>query len=274
MERRGVLVFLLIAFGLAWAGVLVAVLAGASMENPLVQLPIAFSPAIAAFVVRRWVTREGFRDAGLAPRIRQAKAYYLLALAGPVLIVAAIIALAGALGLYDPDGTPLPEPLSLLGVLGVAVATAPIFFGEELGWRSYLQQRVSRQPLRAVLITGVIWGVWHYPLAFTDYVEYANPLLGLTTWTLQAVLLAVILAWLFVRSRSVWVPCVAHAGNNMIISAISGPLLIEGSGLDPATVDLLGLVPLGAIAAWIVVSGQLNRGAALAQTHQVPAHAA
>ena len=274
MERRAVLIFLLIAFGLAWAGVFVAQLTGASLENPLVQLPIAFAPAVAAVVVRRWVTKEGFRDAGLALRIREAKVYYLLALAGPVLIVAAVIALAAALGLYRPGATPLPGPLSLLGAVGVAAATAPIFFGEELGWRSYLQQRVSRRPLRAVLVTGIIWGLWHAPLVFTDYVAYANPVLGIATWTLQAVLLAIILAWLFVRSGTVWVPCVAHAGNNMIISAISGALLMDGAGLDPATVDLIGLAPLAAIAGWIVLSGQLSRGAALPQTHLAHAHAA
>jgi membrane protease YdiL (CAAX protease family) len=269
MERRGVLVFLLIAFGLAWAGVLVAQLAGASMENPLVQLPMAFSPAVAAFVVRRWVTKEGFRDTGLALRLREAKAYYLLALVGPVVLVAAMIALAGALGLYRPDAAPLPGPLSVLGSLGIAVATMPIFFGEEFGWRSYLQQRLGRRPLRAVIITGVIWGVWHYPLAFTEYVDYANPVLGLTTWTIHAVLLAIILAWLFVRSRSIWVPCLAHAGNNMIIGMFSGALLMDGSGLDPATVDLIGLAPLAAIAGWIVFSGQLSRGVSLPQTHDV-----
>ena len=274
MERKGVLVFLLIAFGLAWTGVLIAQLAGASMENPLVQLPMAFSPAIAAFVVRRWVTKEGFRDAGLALRLREAKAYYLLALFGPVVIVAAMIALAGALGLYRPDVAPLPGPLSLLGSLGIAVATVPIFFGEEFGWRSYLQQRVSRRPLRAVLITGVIWGIWHYPLVFTDYVDYANPLLGITTWTLHAVLLAIVLAWLFLRSRSVWVPCVAHAGNNLIIGAVSGALLVDGSGLDPAIVDMLDIVPLAVIAGWILLSGQLNRGAALPQASHVEVQAA
>jgi membrane protease YdiL (CAAX protease family) len=186
----------------------------------------------------------------------------------------AMIALAGALGLYRPDVAPLPGPVSVLGSLGIAVATIPIFFGEEFGWRSYLQQRVSQRPLPAVLITGVIWGAWHYPLVFTDYVDYANPAVGITTWTLHAVLLAIVLAWLFVRSRSVWVPCLAHAGNNLIIGAISGTLLVDGAGLDPAIVDLLDIILLAAIAGWIFLSGQLNRGAALPQTHQVPARAA
>jgi uncharacterized protein len=98
--------------------------------------------------------------------------------------------------------------------------------------------------------------------------------LGITTWTLHAVLLAIVLAWLFVRSRSVWVPCLAHAGNNLVIGAISGTLLMDGAGLDPAIVDLLDIIPLAVIAGWIVLSGQLNRGAALPKAPIVQAHAA
>jgi CAAX protease family protein len=55
MKTRGVLAYLLLAFGLAWSTIFVArLLLGLSLENPLVQIPIAFSPAIAAVIVRRW----------------------------------------------------------------------------------------------------------------------------------------------------------------------------------------------------------------------------
>jgi membrane protease YdiL (CAAX protease family) len=152
LTTRGVLTFLLISFGLAWGAVLVAHLVlDMSLVNPLVQLPIAFSPAIAAVIVRKWVTREGFRDAGLRPHVRTAGFYYLLAWIGPVLVLAVTIGLAVALGLYRPDFSPLrqvipgmelPEPVGLL-VLAVPVLLLPAFWGEEFGWRSYLQLRVS-----------------------------------------------------------------------------------------------------------------------------------
>jgi len=44
-------------------------------------------------------------------------------------------------------------------------------------------------------------------------VDYSSRLLGILTWTLTIILQAIILAWLFLRSGSVWVPCLAHAGN-------------------------------------------------------------
>ncbi|MEV0719220.1 type II CAAX endopeptidase family protein [Asanoa sp. NPDC050611] len=259
----GVPAFLLIAFGLAWSGVLVAhAVLGWSMADPLTQLafavPIAFGPAIAALVVRRWVTREGFADAGLRPRLRVARRYYLVAWFGPLLVVAVTVGLATALRLYEPTADDLPGPATLLLVLAAPVVLAPLFWGEEFGWRSYLQQRTGRNPARAALVTGLVWAAWHYPLVLTDYADYANPVLGLVSWTLLIVAQAVILAWLFLRSGSVWVACVAHAGNNMVIGTLTAALLIDGGGLDPAVADLLGLVPLAAVGAWILLTGRLR----------------
>jgi hypothetical protein len=44
-----------------------------------IALPGALSPAIAAIIVRKWVTREGFVDAGLKPNLSKAWRYYLFA---------------------------------------------------------------------------------------------------------------------------------------------------------------------------------------------------
>jgi membrane protease YdiL (CAAX protease family) len=266
-QAGGVLVFLLIAFGLAWGSLFVAHwVLDLSLVNPLVQLPMAFSPAIAALIVRRWVTREGFRDAGLRPRVKAARRYYLLAWAYPVVVLAATIGLAMLMGLYRLDVSPLRTlfgvelpALAAFGLLlAVPVLAAPAFWGEEFGWRSYLQQRVGRRPVTAALVTGVIWAAWHYPLAFSDYVTYDNPAVGILIWTLRTVPLAVTLAWLFLRSGSVWVPCVAHAGSNLIAGTLTQVLLIEDAGLDPTTVELLGLFPVAAIALWILLTGQLT----------------
>ncbi|WP_336211842.1 CPBP family intramembrane glutamic endopeptidase [Nonomuraea sp. LPB2021202275-12-8] len=268
LTTKGVLTFLLISFGLAWGAVLVAhFVLDMSLVNPLVQLPMAFSPAIAAVIVRLWVTGEGFRDAGLRPRVRAAGVYYLLAWIGPVLVLAVTVGLAIVLGLYRLDFSPLrqlvpgmdlPVPAVLLLLLAAPVLLLPAFWGEEFGWRSYLQPRASRSLVQAALITGIIWSVWHYPLVFTDYVEYSDPFLGLATWTLLIVAQAIILAWLFLRSGSVWVPCLAHAGNNLIIGTFSFLFLAEGGGLDMPTIELLQLVPLSALCAWILLTGRLH----------------
>jgi hypothetical protein len=67
-RTKGIVVYLLIAFGLAWIPWELVIRNGVSVRTPMFQLaslPSAFAPAFAAFVVRKWLTREGFAHAGL-----------------------------------------------------------------------------------------------------------------------------------------------------------------------------------------------------------------
>ena len=71
-RTRGILAYVAISFGLAWTLWTPPLLFAAG--DPLFQfaiLPGAFAPAVSSFVVRRWVTGEGFADAGLNPRLRR-----------------------------------------------------------------------------------------------------------------------------------------------------------------------------------------------------------
>jgi membrane protease YdiL (CAAX protease family) len=117
---------------------------------------------------------------------------------------------------------------------------------------------LSHSPLKAAIATGFIWAVWHYPLYFLGYSEYANPFIGLVTSTVFAILLAIILAWLRLSTRSVWSSSLAHAGTNMVLATLSTTLLLGGAKIDWAVNDLVQSVPLAAICAWIILSGQLR----------------
>ena len=80
---------------------------GPSVDNPLFQLAIlpgAFAPAVATIVVRKWVTREGFGDAGLGLNLRRWR-YYLVGWSLPLLVVSAIVLLTALLGIANPDFT-------------------------------------------------------------------------------------------------------------------------------------------------------------------------
>src|SRR5829696_1936953 len=243
MKAKGVLAYLLLTFGLAWPTIFVArLLLGLSLENSLVQIPIAFSPAIAAVIVRRWITKEGFGDAGLAFHLRSGWAYYLVAWLFPLIAVGVVIGLATMLGISRPDlsqlgtlfpGVQLPGWASLLLLMGVPILMMPLFWGEEFGWRGYLQVRLlSHNPLKAAIATGFIWAVWHYPLYFLGYSEYANPFIGLITATVFAILLSIILAWLRLRTKSVWSSSLAHAGTNMVLAKPSSRRRKEKAYID------------------------------------------
>src|ERR1039458_9832743 len=104
-NRKGVIAYLVIAFGMAWAFWEIPIRLGFSLNNPLFKIasfPAVFAPAIAAFIVRKWITREGFADAGLRLNLRKWP-YYIVAWLLPLVVVGCIVVLAPLLGLGEAD---------------------------------------------------------------------------------------------------------------------------------------------------------------------------
>jgi len=281
-KTKGVLAYLGIAFGMAWVLWEIPLRLGLSPRSPFFQLavlPGAFAPAVATVVVRKWVIREGFADAGLRLNLRRWR-YYLVAWLLPLPVMAIIVALAVALGIGQPDfslmralsalapeGTSLPSalpanllPLIFIQSLVTALVATPILWGEEFGWRGYLQLRLlGHRPLLAALATGLIWGVWHYPINLRGYNFPGHPILGLILFPVSTMLLSIIFGWLRLKTGSVWAASLAHAATNAIGGSLT--LLLFAGGPDPIFVTYLGLLgwlPLGALCAWIVFSGQLE----------------
>jgi membrane protease YdiL (CAAX protease family) len=259
-SSRGVVWFLGLAFGAAWLWIAILWQMRVPLSSPVGQLlllPSGFAPAVAAIVVRKWVTREGFADASLGLRLR-AWPYFLFAWLCPLVLVGAVVLLAVGLGFgwpnrslaaglrpLLPEGAPVPD-LPVIAVLPQAMLTAivftPVHWGEEFGWRGYLQQRLfPGRPLAAAAVTGVIWGVWHYPVLLMGYQFPEHRIAGLVVFPVSAVLASVIYGWLLARSGSIWVPSLAHASMNLIGSLT---LLLYP---DPAqrifTIGVLGWVP-------------------------------
>lgn len=265
--RHGVTAFLAISFTGTWLWLLIA-REGLDLSplHPLLQLPSFCMPGIAAVVIRRWITKEGFSDAGLGLRLKAAWRYYAVAWLGPPIIAAATLALAAAAGLWVPDlsgpgGIPGANELaSVLVLMVIALILTPIYAGEEFGWTSYLRPRLfGGRMVRSTVVTGLIWAVWHFPLAFIGYVEYSNVVIGLVVWTLSFQLQEIILTWLYLRSGSVWVASLAHAGNNMVLFLILGEVLDEDQGLGAITPMLLSLAPMAAVCLWIIAGRRLTR---------------
>ena len=277
---RGILYYLLIAFGLAWFFWEVPLRLGLSLTSPFAQfalLPGAFAPAVASVIVRKWVTREGFGDAGLKLRLRGKWRWYLIALFIPLAGVAITTIMAMVTGLGQPDFTfqralqalapgsavSLPPYVALITpfqLMSTSLIATPLLWGEEFGWRGYLQIRLfAGRPLLAAIATGLIWGIWHYPLNLRGYNYPDHPLLGLIVFPVTTVLLSIIFGWLFQRSGSVWVASLAHAATNSIGGSLTY-LLFYGGGdfLYVSYGGILGWLPLGALCLWLIASGQLK----------------
>jgi membrane protease YdiL (CAAX protease family) len=88
-------------------------------------------------------------------------------------LFAAYFLASGWLNLAFRLANPPCEPLKLgnlvlAGLTQIVVSTALgflLFFGEEFGWRIFLQDRLTALygRTRGVLLVGAIWGLWHAP---------------------------------------------------------------------------------------------------------------
>ena len=287
-KGKGIAAFLLIAFGLAWTAWTIPIRWSVSTGNPLFRLalmplaglPGGLAPAVAAFVVRKWVTREGFDDAGLEWNLKSRWPYYLFAWLSPLAIAFSIALLGIATGQRRPDfslqqaygvlasaatqlpdGIDHPAPVIYAELAVVSLLSTFILWGEEFGWRGYLQVRLlSERPLLAAVATGVIWGVWHYPFYFLPHHgDKSQHYAVLLVFPVSTTLLSIIFGWLRERTGSVWAASLAHAsvnylGANLVTLWFVGePGVITWSYLGVA-----GWAPLGAICAWLVFSKRLG----------------
>jgi membrane protease YdiL (CAAX protease family) len=80
----------------------------------------------------------------------------------------------------------------------------PGSYGEELGWRGYLVRRLRERPVRAALISGAVWAVFHAPVLVGQPEGPAR-----TVALLGSIFAAgIVFCGLYLWSGSVW-PCAA-----------------------------------------------------------------
>jgi membrane protease YdiL (CAAX protease family) len=265
-NAKGIIGYILIAFGLAW--IPLAIQWSLGLQSPgedatfldyvifvLMTIPTSFAPAIGCLVVRKWITREGFADAGLRLHIRKEWRYYLFALLYPGLVVPIMI-LQAWIGGQQIELSALTL-ISLLQMVGISVVSTPVVWGEEFGWRGYLQIRLfAEKPLLAAAATGLIWAIWHYPMILMGYLFSGN-LLGLVLYPINMVITSILYGWLRLRSGSVWTASLAHATGNTVINPLLESLLPTAEW----TLVWAGyrLITLAGLCAWIVLTGQLKQ---------------
>ena len=94
-----------------------------------------------------------------------------------------------------------------------------IAFGEEYGWRGYLQTELIRiGRVRGVFLLGVIWGVWHWPVIWMGYNYPGQPILGSLAMLVFCVIFSYFLAYAVFKSQGVWTAAYLHALNNQAVS--------------------------------------------------------
>jgi hypothetical protein len=91
-----------------------------------------------------------------------------------------------------------------------------------------------------------------------------NPYLGLVIFSVSTVLLSIIFGWLRLKTGSIWSTSLAHAATNAVGGNLTAFLFIGGASLIwVLDLGILAWIPLGALSAWIVFTGQLKPAVSL-----------
>ena len=118
----------------------------------------------------------------------------------------------------------LPTTALYLTIILNSVVIGPflgliITFGEEYGWRGFLQtELIKLGRIRGVFLLGVIWGIWHWPVIWMGYNYPGQPLLGSLFMVVYCIILAYFLAYAVFKSKGVWTAAYLHALNNQTLS--------------------------------------------------------
>lgn len=298
VDHRAVGQFLALCFGLTWSIECAALWMGVRFDEPsagtAVLAGVMFIPALSAFVVLRLKTGSGRSSA--AWRWGPWRPYAVVWLAVPALVTV-IYLVSWQLGLAELQasraaieqklapslaGTPLPELATFLGIavvqsltLGVAV-TMLFTFGEEYGWTGFLLPSLLPLGLgRAVLIYGLVWGLWHAPVIVGGFNYPGHPMAGVAMMCLFTVAVGSVQAALLLRYRSVFLTSFLHASINAQGQGVL-PMLFTAHPLLGGLVGLVGILVIGAVGvvALMATPGERAcRGGVLAgDDHQATAH--
>lgn len=158
-----------------------------------------------------------------------------------------------ALEVLKEQGVTYPMYVLIQTVSGLTFAPLINMFpavGEEAGWRGFLYPKLKELfgRKKGILLGGVIWGAWHWPLIWLIGYEYGTdypgfPVVGMLIFCVFTISAGILHDVLYEKSRCIWIPALFHGALN---AAATLPLAVCRTDTGPAR--LLGPVPNGLIA--------------------------
>ena len=268
--KKRLIIFIVITFIIAWTFFLMLRFLDipyGQMNSIIYLIAAMFAPTLGN-ILTRLITKEGFKNMYLRPNFKgHVKAYLLIFFMPSILLF-----ISGAVyflimpNMLDRDLTAINQLVSMKGG-GISVQTiiialvlqivfaGPIInliptLGEELGWRGYLLPKLQEyfSDKKAVIITGVIWGLWHAPIIAmghnygTDY--WAYPWTGILGMVIFCVVLGIIEGYFTIKLKSAIPAAMIHS----TVNAGAGlPVYFAKSGyntlLGPAITGIIGIIP-------------------------------
>lgn len=124
------------------------------------------------------------------------------------------------------------------GIFAGATINALFAFGEEIGWRGFLVKEFEGKSFMAMcLVSGAIWGFWHFPLILNGHNYPQHPVIGVFMMVIMCMALTPMFMYFRQKSGSVVVPAIMHGTFNAVVGisnlfvAPANDLLTGGPGL-------------------------------------------
>jgi membrane protease YdiL (CAAX protease family) len=215
-QSVSVIVFFLVAFGIPWATWIVLLRRVAAPEITLAFI-VGSSFCSLGGVLATYIDtgRSGVRELArrcVLYRVSVAWWLYALFLVVAVHAVATIVygAVHGKVGPITP--MELFHQWWLIFIFIFGLFQGPL--GEELGWRGFLLPRLLEKcsPLKATVILGLAWAVWHMPAGMLiGGPYYFHTVMGTLLFTASTIALSILMTVLFLHTRgSVLLAIVMH----------------------------------------------------------------
>lgn len=211
---RSIITFVVLTFALSTVGYVATTLSGEA------SFFLLLAPAFAALVTRFIFERNLHGFAWRPPSLREAGGAYLL----PFLVSGSMFLAAWVLfGYYSTANTDTSVLQGFVVTATVGFLAAAAFgFGEEFGWRGFLVPELAKITnfTNVALISGGIWAIWHWPLILfaADITDFDQAPLWFTLPVFSITIMAagVVMAWLTLRTQSLWPAVIMHGSQNAI----------------------------------------------------------
>jgi uncharacterized protein len=259
-ERKSIIMFLIIVIFLSSIVDFIWIRGGEAATVKGISALLMWCPGVAALIVRRIYYKKqsllGFN---------KCKPNYMIA---AVLIPLAYIALSyGLYWLINSDSflgrLNIPTQVAanytdkvrtdsaaaalitwVVTVISSIIAAA----GEEIGWRGFLLPQMTKiwSFKKAVIVSGLIWAVWHMPIMISGLYNSGTPIWHqLPMFTIDILAFTIIISMLRMESKSIWPAIFIHAFHNNFDQIIFGPMTIGSAKVY--YVGEIGIITISAI---------------------------
>ena len=300
VNLKKVLLFVGLTFLLSYALVILYLALGGSWIMPgslIVAIAYMFIPMIVAIVVQKFIYKEALKEPlGISWRFNR---WWLVAWLLPPAIAFSTSGVSLLLpGVeYSPEMAGLletfkeflpPEQLEQLErqvtlfpihpiwialvqglVAGISI-NAVAGFGEELGWRGFLQKEFSYMGFwKSSALIGFIWGVWHAPLILQGHNYPQHSVAGVFMMTGFCLLLSPIFSYVRLKAKSVITAAVIHGSLNATVG-IAIMTVKGGNDLLIGITGLAGFIVLAIVNAGIFAYERVRTRELVVKEYDLP----